>query len=193
MNKDYGFGGNEENSAPKAENNSGYERPVTPPTGYGPNYNPQYTYNSQANQYMPYGSYNYANNNQQPQKKKSKGKRKGCLISVLILVVVFFLAVSVLISSFFSGTKKQEPSVQNGEDTTMNIVETPKDKISAEDVESAGDVYNVAYGGREYLIDIYYGLTKALGLDIEPNFGPDRAGDIKHSNADIGKAKELLA
>ena len=58
--------------------------------------------------------------------------------------------------------------------------------------EAAGQVYNIAYGGREYLIDIYYGLTKALELDVEPNFGPDRAGDIKHSNADISKAKELL-
>lgn len=58
--------------------------------------------------------------------------------------------------------------------------------------EAFGEAFNVAYGGREYLIDIYYGLTKALGIDIEPNFGPDRKGDIKHSNADISKAKRLL-
>lgn len=58
--------------------------------------------------------------------------------------------------------------------------------------EAAGEAFNIAYGGREYLLDIYYGLTAALGIDREPNFGPDRAGDIKHSNADIGKAKQLL-
>ena len=58
--------------------------------------------------------------------------------------------------------------------------------------EAAGEAYNIAYGGREYLIDIYYSITKALGVDIEPNYGPDRAGDIKHSNADISKAKRLL-
>ena len=58
--------------------------------------------------------------------------------------------------------------------------------------EATGQAYNIAYGGREYLIDIYYGLTKALGVDTEPLFGPDRAGDIKHSNADIQKAKMLL-
>lgn len=58
--------------------------------------------------------------------------------------------------------------------------------------EAAGEAFNIAYGGREYLIDIYYALTEALGVDIEPNFGPDRAGDIKHSNADISKAKKLL-
>ena len=58
--------------------------------------------------------------------------------------------------------------------------------------EAAGEAFNVAYGGREYLLDIYYGLTEALGIDKEPNFGLDRAGDIKHSNADISKAKKLL-
>ena len=58
--------------------------------------------------------------------------------------------------------------------------------------EAAGEAFNIAYGGREYLIDIYYGLTEALGMDVEPIFGPDRAGDIKHSNADISKAKKLL-
>ena len=58
--------------------------------------------------------------------------------------------------------------------------------------EAAGEAFNIAYGGREYLIDIYRGLTEALGVDIEPHFGPDRAGDIKHSNADISKAREML-
>jgi UDP-N-acetylglucosamine 4-epimerase len=58
--------------------------------------------------------------------------------------------------------------------------------------EAAGEAFNVAYGGREYLIDIYYGLTSALGIEAEPVFGPDRPGDIKHSNADISKAREKL-
>ena len=58
--------------------------------------------------------------------------------------------------------------------------------------EYAGEAFNIAYGGREYLIDIYYGLTQALGVDIEPIYGPDRKGDIKHSNADISKARKML-
>ena len=58
--------------------------------------------------------------------------------------------------------------------------------------EAVGQTFNIAYGGREYLIDIYHSLTKAPGKDIRPNFGPDRKGDIKHSNADISKAKSLL-
>ena len=57
---------------------------------------------------------------------------------------------------------------------------------------AAGDVFNIAYGGREYLIDIYHALADALQKPIEPQFGPPRAGDIRHSNADISKAREKL-
>ena len=72
-----------------------------------------------------------------------------------------------------------------------NVIEANL-KACAAPSAAAGEVYNVAFGGREYLIDIYNILAKALGKDIEPQFGPDRPGDIKHSNADISKAKELL-
>jgi UDP-N-acetylglucosamine 4-epimerase len=58
--------------------------------------------------------------------------------------------------------------------------------------EVAGEIFNIAYGGREYLIDVYNALCKALGKDIKPAFGPNRKGDIKHSNADISKAREML-
>ncbi|MGD9677343.1 MAG: SDR family oxidoreductase [Vulcanibacillus sp.] len=58
--------------------------------------------------------------------------------------------------------------------------------------EVAGEAFNIAYGGREYLIDVYNSLCKALGKEIEPLYGPDREGDIRHSNADISKAKEML-
>ncbi len=58
--------------------------------------------------------------------------------------------------------------------------------------EVAGKAYNIAYGGREYLIDIYWTLAKALDKDMQPKFAPERVGDIRHSNADISKAQELL-
>lgn len=55
-----------------------------------------------------------------------------------------------------------------------------------------GQAYNIAAGGRDYLIDIYNELNKALDKNIKPIFGPKRPGDIKHSNADISKAKKYL-
>jgi UDP-N-acetylglucosamine 4-epimerase len=58
--------------------------------------------------------------------------------------------------------------------------------------EFSGESFNIAYGGREYLIDVYNSLCKVLEIDIEPKFGPNRIGDIKHSNADINKAIKIL-
>lgn len=58
--------------------------------------------------------------------------------------------------------------------------------------EAGGEAFNIGAGGREYLIDVYHSLCKALDKDVEPNFGPNRAGDIRDSNADISKARELL-
>ncbi|MBQ0105810.1 MAG: NAD-dependent epimerase/dehydratase family protein, partial [Armatimonadetes bacterium] len=58
--------------------------------------------------------------------------------------------------------------------------------------EACGEAYNIAFGGQEYLIDLYNTLCSALGKNIKPIFGPDRPGDIKHSNADISKARKLL-
>ncbi|NBJ91284.1 SDR family oxidoreductase [Parablautia muri] len=58
--------------------------------------------------------------------------------------------------------------------------------------EAAGEAYNIGAGGREYLIDVYHDLCKALGKDVEPAFGPSRPGDIRDSNADISKARKML-
>ncbi|MED9904829.1 MAG: SDR family oxidoreductase [Lachnospiraceae bacterium] len=58
--------------------------------------------------------------------------------------------------------------------------------------EAGGEAFNIGAGGREYLLDVYHSLCKALDKEVEPNFGPNRAGDIRDSNADISKARELL-
>lgn len=58
--------------------------------------------------------------------------------------------------------------------------------------EYAGEAFNIAFGGREYLINIYNDLCYVLDKDIEPFFVDDRAGDIKHSNASINKAKKMI-
>lgn len=58
--------------------------------------------------------------------------------------------------------------------------------------EAAGEAFNIGAGGREVLLDVYYNICDALGVKVEPNFGPPRKGDIRDSNADISKARELL-
>jgi UDP-N-acetylglucosamine 4-epimerase len=58
--------------------------------------------------------------------------------------------------------------------------------------EFAGEVFNIACGGRKSLMEVYAILCRALDKDIKPVFGPERKGDIKHSNADIGQARKKL-
>lgn len=72
-----------------------------------------------------------------------------------------------------------------------NVIEANLKACTASS-EAAGQAFNIAYGGREYLIDIYNTLCKALNVSITPQFGPERKGDIRHSNADISKAQCLL-
>lgn len=58
--------------------------------------------------------------------------------------------------------------------------------------EAVGEVFNIAYGDSDVLIDVYHAVAKALGIDVEPLFGPARKGDVRHSLADVGKARKLL-
>ncbi|MDZ4120900.1 MAG: SDR family oxidoreductase [Candidatus Cloacimonadaceae bacterium] len=58
--------------------------------------------------------------------------------------------------------------------------------------KAAGEVFNIACGERYTLIDLVNMINEILGKNIEPKFAPDRAGDVKHSLADIDKAKDML-
>ena len=56
----------------------------------------------------------------------------------------------------------------------------------------AGEVINVAAGGRIRLLDLIETLNRILGTNITPTFGPVREGDVHDSQADITKAQQLL-
>lgn len=73
-----------------------------------------------------------------------------------------------------------------------NVIEANLKACKA-DSSAAGSVYNIASGEREYLIDVYFEICKALNKQVDPIFGESRKGDIRDSNADINKAKEHLS
>ncbi|RME75309.1 MAG: SDR family oxidoreductase [Planctomycetota bacterium] len=56
----------------------------------------------------------------------------------------------------------------------------------------SGRVYNIACGGRVSLLELVEKLNEVLGTRIEPEFAPPRPGDVKHSQADITRAREEL-
>jgi UDP-glucose 4-epimerase len=55
-----------------------------------------------------------------------------------------------------------------------------------------GEVFNVGCGVRTSLLDIVARLEAILGRRLERRHGPARPGDVRHTLADIDKAKRLL-
>lgn len=58
--------------------------------------------------------------------------------------------------------------------------------------EACGRSYNIAYGERFTVNQMYNLMCEQLGCQINPKYINERPGDIKHSLADISDAKELL-
>ncbi len=56
----------------------------------------------------------------------------------------------------------------------------------------SGRVYNVACGERQSLLEVHAMLNRLLDRRAAPIFGPAREGDIQHSLADIGRARQDL-
>jgi nucleoside-diphosphate-sugar epimerase len=57
---------------------------------------------------------------------------------------------------------------------------------------AAGEIINVATGGRTSLNQLFAELRALTGSAIEAVYGKPRAGDVRHSQADISKAKRVL-
>lgn len=55
-----------------------------------------------------------------------------------------------------------------------------------------GQVVNVAGGRRIGLNELVREIGRVLGREVAVSHGPPRAGDVRHSLADIGRARELL-
>ncbi|MFP4057995.1 MAG: SDR family oxidoreductase [Candidatus Brocadiia bacterium] len=58
--------------------------------------------------------------------------------------------------------------------------------------EAVGRTMNVACGGRYTLNELVALLNEILGTSLEPVYEPPRAGDVRHSQADIAAARQLL-
>jgi len=57
---------------------------------------------------------------------------------------------------------------------------------------AAGEVFNIACGERVTLLEVIALLERIVGHPIQPNHEPTRAGDVKHSLADITLARTVL-
>jgi UDP-N-acetylglucosamine 4-epimerase len=79
-----------------------------------------------------------------------------------------------------------------------NVLQANHLAALVQDPSAVYQVYNVAHGERTSLKELYDLIKELIGnfdsgvADIEPVYGPNRAGDIPHSLASIEKAKRLL-
>ncbi len=79
-----------------------------------------------------------------------------------------------------------------------NTVQANLLAATSENSEAGNRVYNVAVGGRTSLNELFHSIrallseTNAELLQIEPVYAGFREGDVRHSQADISRARELL-
>jgi UDP-glucose 4-epimerase len=71
-----------------------------------------------------------------------------------------------------------------------NVVQA---NLAALEVQAIGGrVYNIACGSRITLNELAESLRRELGSETEPVHGPDRPGDVRHSMADVSRARAEL-
>jgi UDP-N-acetylglucosamine 4-epimerase len=104
-----------------------------------------------------------------------------------------------VIPLFIKAVLDNEPPLINGDgehsrDFTYvgNAVLGNDCALFAENPEALNQVYNIAYGEQTSLNGLFEMIKEVAGSDLAPRYGPERTGDVKHSLADISKARTLL-
>ncbi len=64
--------------------------------------------------------------------------------------------------------------------------------LACEKKDAAGNIFNIACNKAYTLNDLVTKLCDIMGVNVEPIHGPEKKGDVKHSLADISKAKSIL-
>jgi UDP-N-acetylglucosamine 4-epimerase len=73
-----------------------------------------------------------------------------------------------------------------------NAVQANIKAMFTQNKEAVNQVYNIACGEQTSLLELFNALKIEAGSSLQPVHGPERAGDVKHSLADISKAGSLL-
>jgi nucleoside-diphosphate-sugar epimerase len=73
--------------------------------------------------------------------------------------------------------------VANVVDGVLRACEAPR---------ASGQIINVATGTRISLNQLFEAMRRLIGVDIKPQYAGDRAGDVRDSQADITRAREIL-
>lgn len=114
-------------------------------------------------------------------------------------------AYAAVIPKWFGSLLRDEPVYINGDGETSrdfcfidNVVQMNILAATTDSEQAVNQVYNVAVGDRTTLNTLYGNIRTLVGqvapekLAAEPTYRDFRAGDVRHSQADISKAATLL-
>ncbi|MCU0842700.1 MAG: NAD-dependent epimerase/dehydratase family protein [Thiobacillaceae bacterium] len=114
-------------------------------------------------------------------------------------------AYAAVVPKWVSAMIRGEPVYINGDGETSrdfcyiaNTVQANLLAATTDLPEATNQVYNVAVGDRTTLNDLFFAIRDLLAArfphlrDFQPTYRDFRAGDVRHSQADIGKARDLL-
>ena len=108
-------------------------------------------------------------------------------------------AYAAVIPLFFKHAAENTPPTINGDGANSrdftyveNAVQANILALFTDNKEAVNQIYNVACGEQTSLNELWAIIKEITGSNIDPIHGPNRAGDIPHSLADIGKIKEKL-
>lgn len=104
-----------------------------------------------------------------------------------------------VIPIFSKAMIKGEPLTINGDGLTSrdftfvsNVIDMNERALFTQSADALNSIYNTACNGRVTLNGLVEMLSQITGNEAEVTYGPERSGDVRHSYADISKAKRLL-
>ena len=108
-------------------------------------------------------------------------------------------AYAAVVPLFIKAVLDNEAPVINGDgehsrDFTFvgNAVQANEQALFTSNPAALNQVYNIAFGAQTTLNQLFESIKEVAGSDLAPKYGPERQGDVRHSLAEIAKAKELL-
>jgi UDP-glucose 4-epimerase len=106
---------------------------------------------------------------------------------------------SVVFTAFLERLRRRQPPIiyGDGEQTRdfVNVLDVVQANMAAMNAErAAGEVFNIGTGQRTTINRLAEMVIEASGKkDLAPVHGPARSGDVRHSCADIEKARRILS
>ncbi len=102
-----------------------------------------------------------------------------------------------VVSRFIDAIRSGRPPViyGDGEQTrdftfVANVAEA--NWVACHSSVGVGRVYNIGCGGRTSINELWSTMAGLTGVDLAPAYEPARLGDVRHSQADVTQARELL-